>query len=151
MTSAIPDSETVHATCVAIGGQGVLLFGRSGSGKSDLALRLLDRGARLISDDYTILRNNEGKLLATAPATIAGKLEVRGVGIVDWSADADAEIALCVALDEPVERLPDIPVKSRSLMEVRVPTIALNALESSSPIKVELALRHLHPIGRPRQ
>jgi serine kinase of HPr protein (carbohydrate metabolism regulator) len=60
-------SETVHATCVAIDGRGILIRGRSGAGKSDLALRLIDRGARLVSDDYTILAASGGRLRAAAP------------------------------------------------------------------------------------
>jgi serine kinase of HPr protein (carbohydrate metabolism regulator) len=80
MTSAKP--STIHATCVAIGGQGVLIMGPSGIGKSDLALRLIDRGATLVSDDYTEIELVEGALTGRPPATIAGKIEVRGVGIV---------------------------------------------------------------------
>ena len=63
-------SETVHASTVAIGGKAVLIGGPSGSGKSDLALRLIDRGAVLISDDYTIVRRTDAGLVANAPATI---------------------------------------------------------------------------------
>ena len=75
--SDTPDA-LVHASCVAIGGRAILLAGPPGAGKSDLALRLIDRGARLGSDDYTELRRVEGRLLARAPATIAGKIEVQG-------------------------------------------------------------------------
>ena len=65
--------ETVHTSCVAIGGRAVLIGGRSGKGKSDLALRLIDRGAALVSDDYTFVRRVEGRLLASAPDTITGR------------------------------------------------------------------------------
>jgi serine kinase of HPr protein (carbohydrate metabolism regulator) len=74
-------SETLHASCVAIKGRAVLIEGRSGEGKSDLALRLIDRGAVLVSDDQTICQRRDGVLHATPPATIAGKIEVRSVGI----------------------------------------------------------------------
>ncbi|MGO4863291.1 HPr kinase/phosphorylase, partial [Campylobacter jejuni] len=67
----------------AMRGVGVLIAGPSGSGKSDLALRLIDRGAVLVSDDYTLLHVEGGELHATAPVTIAGRIEVRGIGIVD--------------------------------------------------------------------
>ncbi len=77
-------SETllVHATAVAIEGEAVLLRGPSGSGKSDLALRLIDGGAQLVADDQTLLRRAGGRVLASAPPAIAGLLEVRGVGVV---------------------------------------------------------------------
>src|SRR3546814_15303755 len=73
----------VHATCIAIDGRGILLRGPSGSGKSDLALRLIDGGALLVADDQVILTEADGELTASAPATIAGRMEVRGIGIVD--------------------------------------------------------------------
>ena len=141
--SLAPTSETVHATCVVIDGRAVLLCGRSGVGKSDLALRLLDRGAGLISDDYTIVRRVKGRLIATAPPSIAGKLEVRGLGLVDWQAESEATVFLAIALDEPVERMPAEQPNFRSLAGVPIPEIPLQALEASAPIKVELALRNL--------
>ena len=141
MTQPAP-TDTVHATCIAIGGRGVLLCGQSGSGKSDLALRLLDRGAALVSDDYTILRSDGGRLLATAPATIAGKIEVRGIGIVDIAERVpEAPVALCVMLGEPVERLPDEAARPRLFAGIAIPSVSLPGLEASAPLKVELALR----------
>ncbi|HKR24100.1 MAG TPA: HPr kinase/phosphatase C-terminal domain-containing protein, partial [Allosphingosinicella sp.] len=100
-------SETVHCSCVAIDGRAVLIGGRSGTGKSDLALRLIDRGAALVSDDYTHVRRVEGRALASAPATIRGKIEMRGVGIIALEALDDAPVCLLVDLDEVPERLPD--------------------------------------------
>lgn len=132
-------SEMLHASCVAIGGRGVLIEGRSGSGKSDLALRLIDRGAALVSDDYTLVHAAEGGLVAAAPATIAGRIEARGVGIVAEPALAEAPVALLIALDEPVVRLPE-GFATRSIAGVEVPVVALAALEPSAPIKVERAL-----------
>ena len=133
-------SETVHTSCVAIGGRGVLIGGRSGRGKSDLALRLIDRGAALISDDYTFVRRADGRLLASAPETIAGKLEVRGVGILDFPAERDVPVALFVDLDVEAERLPQSGEK-RMVAGVALPVIGLSALEPSAPIKVEAALQ----------
>lgn len=130
----------VHATCVAIGGRGVLITGPSGSGKSDLALRLLDRGALLVSDDYTDLAAIDGALLATAPARIAGRIEVRGIGIVTRATVASAPIALCVEAGAP-ERMP-LP-KSCDMAGVVIPMIRLSLLEPSAPLKVELALEAL--------
>jgi serine kinase of HPr protein (carbohydrate metabolism regulator) len=132
-------SETIHATCIALGGRGVLLRGRPGSGKSDLALRLIDRGARLVSDDYTILAERSGRLLASAPETIAGKLEVRGVGIVEMEPEADVPVCLVADLDRAAERLPDGPGETHLLGTV-IPAVALAALEASAPLKLEQAL-----------
>jgi serine kinase of HPr protein (carbohydrate metabolism regulator) len=131
-------SETIHATCVAIGGRGVLIRGRSGSGKSDLALRLIDRGAELVSDDYTELRLEGGRLIASAPAAIAGRMEIRGVGLVEFTAAAQAPVCLLVDLDAVPERLPE-PV-NHSLAGQDVPTLIFAALEPSAPLKLEQAL-----------
>lgn len=133
------DPATIHASCVAIGGRAVLIAGRSGSGKSDLALRLIDRGAKLVSDDYTLLRRAGERLLASAPAAIEGRIEVRGVGIAEIEPEADRPICLLVDLDLAPERLPD--ATSRDLAGTHVPVVAISALEASAPIKVELALQ----------
>ena len=135
-------SDTVHNSCVAIGGRGVLLGGRSGRGKSDLALRLIDRGASLVSDDYTFVRRVDGRLLATAPDTIAGKIEVRGVGILEFPTERDVPVALFVDLDMDATRLP-MAGEQRMVAGVAIPVMGLSALEASAPIKVEAALRQL--------
>jgi len=137
---AAVSSETVHGTCVAIGGRGVLIEGQSGSGKSDLALRLIDRGAMLVSDDYTVLVRDGKGLVARAPANIAGKIEVRGVGIVEMAQAGDTPLGLVVRLVDAPERLP-VDDAVRRIAGVKLPEIALNALEPSAPIKVELALK----------
>src|SRR3546814_5042791 len=67
--------QAVHASCVALDGRAVLLMGASGSGKSDLALRLIDRGWSLVSDDYVTLESRGGKLVAAPPEQIAGRSE----------------------------------------------------------------------------
>lgn len=133
-----PPDETVHASCVAIGGRGILLAGRSGAGKSDLALRLIDRGARLVSDDYTELRRVGDTLLARAPAAIAGKIELRGVGIVELEPEPDVAVCLFADLDSAPERLPE-PAAVR-IAGIDVPSVALSALEPSAPLKLEQAL-----------
>jgi hypothetical protein len=151
MTDHVPRSEIIHASCVAIGAgdavRAVLIAGRSGAGKSDLALRLIDRGAILVSDDYTVVRRVEAQLVAGAPATIAGRIEVRGLGILKLPARAEAPVALLVALDEAVPRLPDQPWASRVIAGISVPVIALAGLEASAPLKVELALRAIEEEG----
>jgi hypothetical protein len=128
----------VHGSCVAIGGRGVLIGGRSGTGKSDLALRLIDRGASLVSDDYTELRRVGGRVLARAPAPIAGKIEVRGLGILDLPETADVPVCLFVDLDRDPERLPD--PETVWLAGEEIPTVALAALEASAALKLEQAL-----------
>ncbi|HWH22826.1 MAG TPA: HPr kinase/phosphatase C-terminal domain-containing protein [Allosphingosinicella sp.] len=131
-------AETIHASCVAIGGRAVLLGGPSGSGKSDLAIRLIDRGAVLVSDDYTLLRPASGGLIAAAPTTIRGSIELRGVGLVSLPSVEEAPVALYVALSAAPQRLPEL--QTIELAGIELPLIALSALEASAPIKVEAAL-----------
>jgi serine kinase of HPr protein (carbohydrate metabolism regulator) len=135
-------SENLHASCVAIDGRAVLIAGPSGSGKSDLALRMLDRGFTLVSDDRTILRKQGGKLVATAPETIKGKLEVRGVGIVDMEEVANVPIALIVELTSDIQRLPD-DGRERQILGIGIPLINVDAKTASAPSKVALALERL--------
>lgn len=137
---ATVSSETLHASCVAIGDRAVLIEGRSGSGKSDLALRLIDRGGVLVSDDYTVLVRESDTLIAQAPATIAGRIEVRGIGIVEMPHAERAPVALIVTLVDQVERFPEDRAPRR-IAGVALPEIALVASELSAPIKVELALK----------
>ena len=132
-------SETVHASCVAIDGRGVLLGGRSGAGKSDLALRLIDRGARLVADDYTLVSRRGGVLVASAPVTIAGRIEVRGIGIIAVDALAEAPIALVLDLVTELARMPDRA--TRRIAGVAVPSAAIVPFEASAAIKVELMLK----------
>jgi serine kinase of HPr protein (carbohydrate metabolism regulator) len=131
--------ELIHASCVAIGDKAVLIAGRSGTGKSDLALRLIDRGASLVSDDYTELEVSGGDLLASPPGTIAGKIEVRGVGIVEMDYRDGVPVHLHIDLDAAAERLPE--ARTIALAGVAVRSLALNAFEASAAIKVELAMR----------
>ncbi|MGV3478551.1 MAG: HPr kinase/phosphorylase [Sphingobium sp.] len=135
-------TELLHASTVAIAGRAVLIEGVSGSGKSDLALRLIDRGAELVSDDYTLVKRLPQGLAAAAAPNIAGKIEVRGIGIVELPYREDMPIALFVSLSAPPERLPE-PGRSRSIMGVEIPCMVLAGLEASAPIKVELALQQI--------
>jgi len=134
-------SLRLHATTVAIDGRGVMIVGASGSGKSDLALRLIDRGATLVSDDYTECVVRDGPVIASPPATIAGRIEVRGIGIVDMPYLPEIEVAMVVALGETVERMPEPSLKR--VAGIDVPAIVLAAFEASAPIKVEIALSRL--------
>jgi serine kinase of HPr protein (carbohydrate metabolism regulator) len=135
-------SETIHASTVAIDGRAVLIMGPSGSGKSDLALRLLDRGFALVSDDQTIVKKSGTRLTASAPPTIRGKLEIRGVGIVTMDQIDDQPVALIVELTSDIQRLPD-DSRERPLMGIPVPLISVDAMAASAASKVALALDRL--------
>jgi len=135
-------SETIHASTVAIDGKAVLICGPSGAGKSDLALRLIDRGFVLVSDDQTMVRRNGDKLIATAPETIAGKLEIRGIGIVEMERQSDVRVSLIVDLTSEIQRLPD-DSRERVVLGVPVPLISVDAMTASAPSKVALALDRL--------
>lgn len=135
-------AETVHSSSVAIDGRAVLITGPSGAGKSDLALRLLDRGFTLVSDDQTIVRREGDALIASAPLSIAGKLEIRGIGIVDMEAVADVPVALLVELTSDIPRLPD-DKRERPLLGVPLPLISIDAMAASAAAKVALALERL--------
>ena len=129
--------QPVHASCVAIGGRGVLIAGPSGAGKSDLTLRLIDAGAMLVSDDYTVLTARDGVLRAEPPATIAGRIEVRGIGIVERPFARDAPVALWVEAGTP-ERMPE--AMTHVVAGIALPAYTLALLEASAPARIHLML-----------
>jgi serine kinase of HPr protein (carbohydrate metabolism regulator) len=133
----------VHGTSVAIGGDGILLRGPSGSGKSDLALRLIDAGARLVSDDQTELSRAGDAVIMRAPQTIAGRIEVRGVGILRVPTAVQAPLRLVVDLVAPdrVERLPE--PQFCEVLQRSIPRVALAPFEASTPAKIHVALAAL--------
>jgi serine kinase of HPr protein (carbohydrate metabolism regulator) len=132
-------ADTIHASTVASDGRAVLITGPSGSGKSDLALRLLDRGFTLVSDDQTVVKKDANRLVASAPGTIAGKLEVRGLGIVEVESVSDVPVSLIVELTSDIPRLPD-DSRERPILGVKLPLITIDAMTASAPSKVALAL-----------
>jgi HPr kinase/phosphorylase len=131
----------VHGTAIAIDGEAMLLRGPSGAGKSDLALRLIDRGARLVADDQVELRRTGTRLLVSAPAPLAGLIEVRGIGILRLDALAEAPLIMCVDLvpSAEIERLPER--RLADLLGRGIPLIAVSAFEASAAAKLRLALR----------
>ena len=123
-------------------GAGILLRGPSGSGKSDLALRLIDGGARLVADDQTELRRSAAGITASAPPTIAGLIEIRGIGILPCPSTASAPLRLVVDLVPPeqIERLPE--PRLCCYLDCDIPLIALAPFEASAPAKLRFALRY---------
>lgn len=131
----------VHATTVEIDGHAVLLRAPSGGGKSDLALRLIDDGAVLVADDQTALTAEAGRLFAGCPESIAGMIEVRGLGVLRLPHCPRAPLALVVDLvpSDRVDRHPDHA--TAGFLGIMVPLVALAPFEASAPAKVRLAVR----------
>ena len=138
-----------HATAVAFGPHGVLLRGVSGAGKSDLALRLIaphgpvesQQKWMLVADDQVELSCEADGIVARAPEALRGKLEIRGLGIVDVPSIEQTTVALVVDLvaREAVERLPE-PDLRVDLLGVKLPYLKLHAFDASAPAKIEFAL-----------
>lgn len=129
----------IHATCIALDGYGVLLRGPSGIGKSDLAARtIVEANAQLVSDDITCLNAIDGHLMARAPATIANRIELRGVGILNLQARESVVVALVADLTRDPQRLPEPAYEV--LLGIELPRVELNPHESGAIAKLRLAL-----------
>ena len=133
-------AKQVHATCVSLYGAGLIIRGPSGAGKSDLALRLIDRGERLVADDRVDLLVSDNGVIARAPETLAGLLEVRGLGILRVPVLEATVVRLVVKLvnHKNVPRLSDR--RMTNLIGMDVPTVTLDPFEASAVTKVRLAL-----------
>lgn len=133
--------EQVHATCVVVDGGGVLIRGLSGAGKSDLALRLIDEGGRLVADDRVDLSRRDEFLMASVPPQIAGRLEVRGLGIidVDWLPESRINLVIDLTPTDEVERYPD--VRQVTLEGVTLRCVSLSPFDVSATAKVRMAVR----------
>jgi len=146
MSENTREETLVHASTVAIGGLAILISGPPGCGKSDLALRLVARGAKLIADDQTVVEKTAGgTLTARVPATIAGRIEVRGLGLVSVPGAAEPDeafpIALAIAVEtspDAVERLPE--PASAAILGATVPSVSVFGFAASAPLVVETAL-----------
>lgn len=139
-----PPSEHIHASCVSIGSHGVLLLGRSGSGKSDVALRLMSRGAMLVADDQVILTAEEGLLIASVEQSIRGLLEIHGVGLVRYPVATHIPVRLAVQL-VPLEQMEHIPIPARfETLGISIPQISIYGFDASAPDKIYAAVHALH-------
>ncbi len=139
-----------HATCIDLAGHGILLMGTPGSGKSSLALQLIDAPgyglggelmrARLVADDQVSIRRDSDKLVASAPAALLGLLEIRGLGIMSLAAAAETRLALAVRLATPpaTERLPE-PV-TIEFLGLNLPLLGLDASLAAAPARLRAAL-----------
>lgn len=137
----------IHASCIAIADNGVLLRGPSGCGKSDLALRMIDEGALLVSDDYVAVSAVGRDLQAMPPPTIEGLIEVRGLGLLTVPFIPTVNLRLVVDLVDrsEVPRLPDPnDTHAEILPGLELPLLRLMAFEASTPAKIRLAVRALN-------
>lgn len=132
----------IQASAVAIEGRAVILEGPPGSGKSSLALSLIDRGASLIGDDGVMLARGGDRLLASPPPNIAGLLEIRGVGLVSLPTVADVPVALVLTLvgEGHAERLPGMLV-TRDYLGVAIPVLPFVPGDKAPAVRTEWALR----------
>jgi HPr kinase/phosphorylase len=145
-------SNSIHATTVSLNGRGVLIRGVPGSGKSELALRLIDQPGQgvgdvplkgvLVADDQTIITPRDGALWATVPKSLEGLLEVRGIGLVHMPFVEEVEIALVVDLLQAgtFERLPQEQELFATLEGIAVPRIPLDKAQPAAPAIIRMAL-----------
>ncbi|MET0309536.1 MAG: aldolase [Sphingomonas sp.] len=132
-------SETVQAACVAVNGRAVLIESRADEARIDLLLRMIDRNAVLVADDCTICQRQDGALLATAPTASRGRIDVRGLGVVELSHAERVPVDLLVVILDASSRFPEDEDKRR-IAGIDVPALTLAPLDPSAPIKVELAV-----------
>lgn len=128
----------IHGTCVSIGQTGVLIRGPSGAGKSDLALRLMDRGAVLVADDYCDVEKRGDDIILRAPPTIAGQMEVRGLGIMRTAQFEHARLGLIVDLvdGDAIERLPE--KTAEEFAGVQIAWMQVDPRQASADAKIRL-------------
>ncbi|MEM1199699.1 MAG: HPr kinase/phosphatase C-terminal domain-containing protein [Pseudomonadota bacterium] len=147
----MPDQKNLHGTCLAVGTRGILLTGPSGSGKSDLALRLIDqpgRGTggdlvttRLVADDQVMVRRSGERLLASAPPALKGLLEVRGLGLLSSPALEEVVLRLAFRLvpGGAPERMPGPDFEHLEVLGLFLPILEIDPFQASAPAKVRSA------------
>ena len=137
--------DNIHASCISIKQKGVLILGDSGSGKSDLCLRLImEFGAKLVADDRVDIKAEKNTVIASAPKTLKGLMEVRGIGIIKLPIKTQTKIDLVISLvnkQEDIERMPEY--EFFKFGSINIPKIKLFAKESSASAKVLAALTML--------
>ena len=135
--------KRLHATSVAIEDNGVAIFGNSGSGKSDLALRLIDSGATLISDDITVFSKSEKNIHLFGVENTKGLLEVRELGIITVPYIEGIRLRLVIKLtDKEIERIPK--KNQTNLLGLKFPKLEINGKNSSSVVKVKVKLNEIN-------
>ena len=134
--------KRIHSTSVVIDDNGVLILGDSGSGKSDLALRLIDNGATLISDDISICRKNSNNIYLYCPPEIKGLLEVREIGIITVPFVEKIKLRLVVNLkSNNNERFPK--ESSFRILGIKIPIINIEGKNSSAVAKIKVKLNEI--------
>lgn len=128
-----------NVSVIAIGGRALAIEGPPGSGKSSLALALIDRGAQLIGDDGAIWERVDDKVLASPPPNITGKLEIRGIGLIDLPVAPPTPLSLILTLNDAPERLPD-GVPARDVLGVAIPCLAFDLGKIAPAVRAEWAL-----------
>ena len=143
---------SIHASAVAFGNKGVLIRGSSGSGKSDLVLRLIDGEgfgigkkalrAKLVADDQVLLVRDNNRIIMSAPRTIAGKLEIRGIGIVDLRHKSKTKLVLVIDLkpQADIERMPELSDTVTEILGLKIRRIFIDPLANSAPAKIRALL-----------
>lgn len=146
------EEALIHGTCLSLAGSGVLLVGKPGMGKSDLALRLIDQGgfglsgrerqALLVADDQVVIRKLGDALIASAPPALKGKLEIRGLGIAELVTEPQVPLRLAVRLTPAaeIERLPDLGRSRMEILGIGLPLILLDPEKASAPARLRAAL-----------
>ena len=131
--------KNIHATCISYKNKGILLLGKPGAGKSDLALRMIMREkAKLVADDRTEISVSKGNIYASAPENIQGLMEVRGIGIKKFPFRKRQKLYLAVKLDSKMDRMPE--KESFTLESIEIPQVTLNPFEASVREKLMLLI-----------
>lgn len=130
-----------HASCVELDGKAIIIEGPSGSGKSDLSLRLIDAGAKLVSDDYVDIREENNSLIGYGPPNIEGLIEVRGIGLVEVEHIKSSPLYLSLELKprDEIERLPE--AEYFEMHDIQIPNYKFDAFSVSAIVKIKLLLK----------